>query len=47
MTQRNEPISIQRTTIGRTPAGLPRTCRVLRMRSHSSRAVQVLSRLRS
>jgi len=47
MTQRNEPTSIQRTVIGRTPAGLPRTYRVLRMRSHSSRVMQVLSMLRS
>jgi hypothetical protein len=45
MTQQMQTRSAQRTVIGRTPAGQPRTYRLMRARSRSARVVMALRRL--
>ena len=45
MTQRMHSRSDQRTVIGRTPAGSPRTYRLMRARSRSARVVLALRKL--
>jgi hypothetical protein len=45
MTQQMQTRSDQRTVIGRSTAGLPRTYRLLRTRSRSAQVVRALRRL--
>jgi hypothetical protein len=45
MTQHMQTPSAQRTVIGRTPAGRPRTYRLVRARSRSVRVMLALRRL--
>jgi hypothetical protein len=45
MTQQTQTRSAQRTVIGRTSAGLPRSYRLVRARSRSARMMIALRRL--